>query len=111
MGELDGWRHCPRCASDLAHEERSVRCESCGLVAYAKPSPAVCALVLDADGRVLLGRRAYEPGAGLWDILGGFVEEDEDPLDARELVDGRRLVPHGASGSGSIVASGSSWPG
>jgi NADH pyrophosphatase NudC (nudix superfamily) len=87
MGELDGWRHCPRCASPLAHEERSVRCRECGLLVYEKPSPAACALVLDDDGRVLLGRRAREPAAGRWDILGGFVEEDEDPLDAlrREL--------------------------
>jgi ADP-ribose pyrophosphatase YjhB (NUDIX family) len=87
VGELEGWRHCPRCAAPLAHEARSARCAACGLVVYEKPSPAVCALVLDGDGRVLLGRRAQEPGEGRWDILGGFVEEDEDPLDAlrREL--------------------------
>ena len=87
MGELDGWRHCPRCAEALAHESRSVRCAACGLVVYSKPSPAACALVLDEEGRVLLGRRAHEPAVGLWDILGGFIEEDEDPLDTlrREL--------------------------
>jgi ADP-ribose pyrophosphatase YjhB (NUDIX family) len=94
MGELDGWRHCPRCTSPLVHEEPSVRCGSCGLVVYAKPSPAVCALVVDDAGRVLLGRRAREPAAGLWDILGGFVEEDEDPIEAlrRELHEETGLV-------------------
>jgi 8-oxo-dGTP diphosphatase len=41
------------------------------------------------DGRVLLGRRGYEPGKGLWDIPGGFVDEDEHPLAAlhRELLE------------------------
>jgi ADP-ribose pyrophosphatase YjhB (NUDIX family) len=36
---------------------------------------------------VLLARRADEPGAGLWDLLGGFIGEGEDPLVAlrREL--------------------------
>lgn len=36
------------------------------------------ALVLDDDGRLLLARRAVEPDIGLWDTLGGFLEEGED---------------------------------
>jgi ADP-ribose pyrophosphatase YjhB (NUDIX family)/catechol 2,3-dioxygenase-like lactoylglutathione lyase family enzyme len=38
---------------------------------------------------VLLGRRAGEPERGKWDVLGGFVHWDEDPLDAlrRELAE------------------------
>ena len=37
--------------------------------------------MVDDAGRVLLARRAHEPDAGLWDTLGGFLEEDEHPLD------------------------------
>ena len=87
MGELDGWRYCPRCAGPLERAPGLVRCPTCGLVVYARPTPAVCALIVDDTGRVLLGRRAVEPAAGRWDILGGFMEEDEQPLDAlrREL--------------------------
>jgi 8-oxo-dGTP diphosphatase len=87
MGELDGWRQCPRCAAALEHEHGLVRCPACALVVYARPTPAVCALIVDDDGRVLLGRRAVEPAAGRWDILGGFMEEDEQPLETlrREL--------------------------
>jgi A/G-specific adenine glycosylase len=33
--------------------------------------------VLDAAGRVLLGRRGIEPFLGLWDTPGGFVELGE----------------------------------
>lgn len=39
-------------------------------------------MILDASGRVLLGRRAFDPGIGLWDLPGGFLEEDEDPVTA-----------------------------
>lgn len=82
-----GWASCPRCRAELEREERSVRCPSCGLTAYANPAPTASAIVLDDQGRVLLARRAAEPGAGLWDLLGGFIEEGEEPLAAlrREL--------------------------
>jgi 8-oxo-dGTP diphosphatase len=34
----------------------------------------------DGQGKVLLARRAREPGLGKWDCIGGFVEEGEHPL-------------------------------
>jgi 8-oxo-dGTP diphosphatase len=85
--ELDGWRFCPRCAASLEERRGSVRCPACGLVVYAKPAPAICALVEDDEGRILLGRRAGEPRAGFWDVLGGFMEEGEQPFETlvREL--------------------------
>ena len=44
-------------------------------------------MVVDRDGRVLLGRRARPPYEGRWDLPGGFLDEAEHPLDAlrREL--------------------------
>jgi ADP-ribose pyrophosphatase YjhB (NUDIX family) len=32
--------------------------------------------------RDLLARRGVDPGDGLWDLLGGFIEEGEEPLAA-----------------------------
>jgi ADP-ribose pyrophosphatase YjhB (NUDIX family) len=92
MGEsplLAGWTSCPRCRRDLERREGAVHCPSCGLTVYANPAPTASALVLDDEGRVLLARRAEEPGAGLWDLLGGFVDEGEAPLAAlrRELAE------------------------
>jgi 8-oxo-dGTP diphosphatase len=82
VGALDGWRFCPRCAGALAGEARRLECASCGFVAYANPVPGAEVVIHDDAGRILLGRRAFEPSAGLWDLPGGFVEEGEDPLDA-----------------------------
>jgi 8-oxo-dGTP diphosphatase len=84
---LDGWRICPRCGAELARADGRVDCAACGFVMYANPAPTACALLQDGSGRLLLGRRANEPYRGRWDIPGGFVEEDEHPLDClrREL--------------------------
>jgi len=78
--QLAEWRSCPRCRTALDHAERSVSCPSCGLEEYANPAPTASALVRDGDGRILLARRAGDPGKGLWDLLGGFMDEGEEPL-------------------------------
>jgi ADP-ribose pyrophosphatase YjhB (NUDIX family) len=87
VGELDGWRFCPRCRGHLDQHEGRVSCAECGFVAYAASKPTASALCVDDAGRVLLARRAVEPHKGLWDVPGGFLEEGEHPLDAirREL--------------------------
>lgn len=89
MGLLDDWRHCPRCAAAVEPADGRAECAACGYVAYANSAPAVCALCVDEDGRVLLTRRAWEPYAGMWDLPGGFLNEDEHPLDGlrRELAE------------------------
>lgn len=40
------------------------------------------AVVVEAPGGVVLGRRGIEPGYGLWCLPGGFVNDDESPVDA-----------------------------
>jgi ADP-ribose pyrophosphatase YjhB (NUDIX family) len=87
VGTLVGWKHCPRCSAPLERDGKTATCGECGYVAYASPEPTVCALILDDEGRVLLARRKFEPQAGKWDLPGGFLGEDEEPLDGlrREL--------------------------
>jgi ADP-ribose pyrophosphatase YjhB (NUDIX family) len=77
---LSGWRHCPRCASELTRREECVECTACEFIHYAQSAPAVAAFVVDEAGRVLLTRRAHEPDAELWDSPGGFLLEGEDPF-------------------------------
>lgn len=79
MARLDGWEFCPRCGSPIRNEGWRASCDACGLVEYANSAPAVQALVV-RDGRVLLARRALDPGAGMWDLPGGFLDEGEEPL-------------------------------
>jgi len=96
MGILDGWTFCPRCASRTEAGDENVVCPRCGFVAWANSVPAVQALV-ERDGKLLLARRALEPGRGLCDLPGGFLREGEHPLDGlrRELVEetGLRVEP------------------
>ncbi len=109
MGLFDDWHHCPRCGAGIEPASERAECPDCGYVAYANPAPAACAVCVDGDGRVLLARRAWEPYAGMWDLPGGFLGEDEHPLAAlsRELLEetgleveagewlGAFLVPYG----------------
>jgi len=46
--------------------------------------PCVGAVISDGHGRLLLIKRGHEPGAGLWSLPGGRVEEAES--DAAALV-------------------------
>ena len=82
-----GWKSCPRCRADLEFAGARAACAACGLEVYANPAPTASALVEDDEGRILLARRAGAPGAGLWDLLGGFMDEGEEPLETlrREL--------------------------
>ena len=80
--DTNRWRFCPRCGVQLQRqlvmgEERPV-CPSCGFVAFADPKVTAGVLV-EAKGRVLLGRRGVNPGKGAWYIPSGFVEYGEPP--------------------------------
>jgi ADP-ribose pyrophosphatase YjhB (NUDIX family) len=87
VAELDQWKHCPRCAARVEPEGGEVECGECGFKAYASSKPTASAVCLDDEGRVLLSRRAIEPFKGKWDLPGGFLDEEEHPLDClhREL--------------------------
>jgi mutator protein MutT len=73
--------YCPRCGAEYPGPPVGVeqRCAVCGNATYLNPKPAACGVLVDGEGRVLLGRRAREPLAGLWDVLGGFMEPGETP--------------------------------
>lgn len=87
VGELDGWKYCPKCRSKVTIERGRVHCPVCGFRNYASSKPTASALCIDDQGRVLLSRRGIPPFEGQWDFPGGFLDEGEHPLDAvrREL--------------------------
>lgn len=71
------------CAALLARAiiegRERVHCASCAFVWYENPACAAAGLVLDADRRVLLIRRAIEPFKGQWALPAGYQEIDEAP--------------------------------
>lgn len=80
-------RFCPLCGAALAREpvppdqrEQAV-CSRCRFVFYLNPK-LVGATIPEQDGRVLLTRRAINPGRGLWTFPGGFVDFGETVTDA-----------------------------
>ncbi len=62
-------------------------CSACGTIFYQNPLPAAGALVLDDLRRVLLVKRKYPPGEGMWCLPIGFAELGETIAEAalREL--------------------------
>jgi 8-oxo-dGTP diphosphatase len=56
-------------------------CPNDDFVLWRDPKVAA-AVVVESDGGIVLGRRAIEPGYGLWCLPGGFVNHDEDPASA-----------------------------
>jgi 8-oxo-dGTP diphosphatase len=77
--------YCVRCGSVLETrviEGRELEaCPHDDFVLWRDPKVA-SAVVVEVDGGVVLGRRAIEPGYGLWCLPGGFVNDDEHPADA-----------------------------
>jgi ADP-ribose pyrophosphatase YjhB (NUDIX family) len=78
------YRFCPACAGPLA--KRSLKatdpdrlvCSTCGFVFYLDPKVAVGTIITAPDSRLVLVRRAIEPGYGLWVFPGGFVDRGEE---------------------------------
>lgn len=76
---------CPHCGMRV--EERLLKgkprlvCPACGHVAFADPKVAATVLVQSGE-KLLLVRRAVDPGRGLWCLPGGYVDYGEDPAAA-----------------------------
>jgi ADP-ribose pyrophosphatase YjhB (NUDIX family) len=76
-------RFCVECGSGMELREvdgtERLACTSCKYVHWGNYSIGVGALVV-RDGKVLLVRRAIEPGKGNWTNPGGYIEQHE-PID------------------------------
>ncbi len=88
---------CSNCGNKNHHgwKEGNLRyyCENCGIVHYENPKPTAT-LVCPKYNDILLVKRAYQPGKGLWGLPGGFIELNETPVIAaeRELLEETGLV-------------------
>lgn len=88
----DDIRYCPYCRHEL--ESRMVAgrlrpyCPACDRPFFADPKLAVAVIVWHGD-RIVLQKRAIEPGLGLWSFPSGFVERGEPVEEAarREVLE------------------------
>ena len=85
---------CPRCGGALERRllkstepERPV-CTRCGFIYYLDPKIAVGTIIKVARDRIVLVRRAIEPGYGRWVFPGGYVDRGE-PLTAAAIREAR----------------------
>lgn len=89
-----GYRFCPRCGGGLerrllkpAEPERLV-CTACGFVFYLDPKIAVGTIIRTSTDRLVLVRRAIDPGYGKWVFPGGYVDRGE-PLTVAAIREAR----------------------
>ena len=79
-GMQRGDKFCSSCASPLemrlANGAMRPACPACGRVVYFDPKVAAIT-VISREGKVLLIRRAGDPGKGLWSVPGGYVDRGE----------------------------------
>jgi ADP-ribose pyrophosphatase YjhB (NUDIX family) len=88
---LETYRFCPACGAALeerllkAGEPKRLVCTSCGHILYLDPKVAVGTIITGltkGDDRIVLVRRAIEPGYGLWVFPGGYVDRGEEVTEA-----------------------------
>jgi 8-oxo-dGTP diphosphatase len=81
--ESHAYRFCPRCGGSLerrllkAGEPERLVCTACGFVFYIDPKIAVGTIIKTASDRIVLVKRAIDPGYGKWVFPGGYVDRGE----------------------------------
>jgi len=92
--ESNAFRFCPRCGGALerrqlkANEPERLVCGRCSFVFYLDPKIAVGTIITTARDRLVLVRRAIDPGYGKWVFPGGYVDRGE-PLTAAAIREAR----------------------
>ena len=81
--EAHAFRFCPRCGGSLerklikATEPERLVCSKCGFVFYLDPKIAVGTIIRSPTSRIVLVKRAIDPGYGKWVFPGGYVDRGE----------------------------------
>ena len=81
--EIKPFNCCPACGSgDISFGDmKKVGCRDCSFIYYHNVATAVAA-ILEYDRKIVLIKRAKDPGKGKLDLPGGFVDPKESAEDA-----------------------------
>lgn len=73
------YKFCSNCGGSewITKSDREFVCTACGHRHFIAPISAAVALLLDEQDRVLVIRRAHEPGLGKLGLPGGVIEPEE----------------------------------
>ena len=76
---LDKFKYCPVCGSPhfIINNFKSKKCQDCGFTYYFNASAANVALILNEKKELLVVRRKNDPGKGMLDLPGGFIDMEE----------------------------------
>ena len=76
---LDKFKYCPVCGSShfVINNFKSKKCQDCGFTYYFNASAANVALILNEKKELLVVRRKNNPGKGMLDLPGGFIDMEE----------------------------------
>ena len=77
------FKYCPFCKGNLKDISKHIKeCENCGERFYKNPVPAVALVIFNGNREILLVKRGEEPKKGMWALPGGFMEVEEEVIDA-----------------------------
>ena len=82
---VDNANFCQRCGKPLSttliEGKERPHCADCGLTVFSDPKE-VAAVLIEIDSRLVMIRRANQPGLGLWSFPSGYVDRGESVEDA-----------------------------
>lgn len=102
MPIIPTYNYCPQCGKPLRQTEFSGQlrphCLDCSYVYWGDFSLGVGGVVWH-EGKILLVKRANNPGKGVWTIPGGYVDQNEKIADAvaREIKEETGLIAKAVS--------------
>lgn len=74
------YKYCPFCATLLVEKlisyTRRPTCPQCSFTFFLEPK-VVTVVVIEHEGKILLGRRNMNPAKGMWSFFGGYVDRGE----------------------------------
>lgn len=75
------FKYCPYCGTEVKEQNKDgFQCPNCKNWVHYASNPAVSVAVKVGD-EGLVAIRGREPGIGKMDLVGGFLENGEDPID------------------------------